>query len=231
MTAGSDRRAGSYLCPRAVGSLLVHEGHTVLDLSEARTKVTRVFMSLCALAPAPAPSLLLSGAGLGTPGLGVWCEGQCRARRPLCNVYCIDRSPLGPRVSPPPPRPHLWGEFHRAKGNVQGPTLQQGCLGKADSPRRRSNCSPPQVLPCRPLPPQEWRFLPFPMAEKVRDLLVHLKINLVCFSPTWTHSILCSGHSSGPETWPRSQWLSQLRESSHSLICHQVPVDLGTSQS
>lgn len=86
--------------------------------------------------------------------------------------------------------------------------MQRGCLAKADSPRRRSSHSPPPVLPCRPLLPQEWRFLPFLMAEKVWDLLVCLKINLVCFPPTGHipfHSLLWA------QLWPRdlvrSQWL------------------------
>lgn len=115
-------QGGSYPCPRAVGSLLVHKGHTLLGLPEAQTQVARVFVGLCALAPAPAPPLLLPGAGLRTPGLGAgaggaWREGLCCARRPPCNVYCTDGSLLGPRVSPG----HTFGEsFTEQRGRYRG---------------------------------------------------------------------------------------------------------------
>lgn len=73
----------------------------------------------------------------------------------------------------------------------------------------------PKFCPGPASRPQEWSFLPFPMAEPVWDFLIQVKANPVLL--LLDTSVLCSGQSSGPETsespaapshiCPRAPWI------------------------
>lgn len=119
-------QGGSYPCPRAVGSLLVYKGHTLLGLPEAQTQVARVFVGLCALAPAPAPPLLLPGAGLRTPGLGAGGGGgpgerDCAVQGGLRAMFIVPTEAFWDRGSPHPRPGHTFGEsFTEQRGRYRG---------------------------------------------------------------------------------------------------------------
>ena len=134
------------------------------------------------------------------------------------------RKPSGPEVSHPAPLGHSFGErtessgeFHRARGGGGTGQLGSEVAQQRQNPPRKKALQPqpgggvraslPAPLPSPDHPkfcpgpasrPQEWSFLPFPMAEPVWDLLIQVKANPVLL--LLDTSVLCSGQSSGPET-------------------------------
>lgn len=157
------------------------------------------------------------------------------------------RKPSGTEGSPPPPH-HTFGEkaqrqveCHRAKGEGHGDSCIQavweGQTHPESSPAtaqgwgQDSLLAPafptaPQVLPCPRLRAPGMELSAIPEGKEVWDLLISLNTNTV-FLPL-DKSVLCSGQSSGPENCEITAAAPAERETAHSLVCHPVPLDLGT---
>lgn len=187
-------QGGSYPCPRAVGSLLVHKGHTLLGLPEAQTQVARVFVGLCALAPAPAPPLLLPGAGLRTPGLGAGGGGGLARGTVLCkaaSVQCLlyRRKPSGTEGLPTPAQATPLGRVSQSKGEGIGANFaaRLSSKGRLTPKALQPQPTPSSALPASPAPGMEVPAIPDGREGLGSTRPSENKPGL--FSPYWTHSI------------------------------------------